>query len=441
MAITTSGFGAVQADGLNIEEVELALETHIDNGLAVGMVVGIIDDGQSYIIGLGRAAKGDNQEINEHSIFEIGSISKTFTGLLLADMVRKGEVKLSDPVMEYLPDIVEMPMRGGKQITLLDLATHRSGLPRLPDNMAPEDINNPYADYSVADLYDFLAGYKLPRDIGTEAEYSNLGVGLLGHVLALKASLNYGDLLQRNILTPLGMDDSGIELNSDQLLRFTTGYGMAGEATAHWDLPVFAGAGALRSTGADMMVYLRANIGLAASPLADAIKLSHDIKSEFDTPQMQIGLAWLNKINGEQKTIWHNGGTGGYRSFIGFDERSGRGVFVLSNSQDDVDAIGWALLEGRVADLRAQKIIVVENAAQYTGDYQLAADFILTVSHADGQLFVQATGQGKNAIYMKSKNEFYFKVVDAQISFERDENGVVTGLTLHQNGEHFAKKT
>lgn len=436
MAIAAAGFGVAQADGLNFDEIEQGLETHIDKGL----LVGIIDGERRQIISLGQAAKPNGHAIDPNSIFEIGSISKTFTGLLLADMVQSGVVKLDDAVVKYLPKGVKMPMRNGQQITLLDLATHRSGLPRLPDNILPKDMNNPYEDYTVRDMYNFLSRYKLPRDIGVEAEYSNLGMGLLGHVLALKAGMTYEELVKQIVLLPLGMNDSGIGLNKQQLTRFTTGHGAAGDAVAHWDLPTLAGAGALRSTGNDMMKYLVVNMGGSALVLADVIKLSHEIKREFGSPQMQIGLAWITKINAEQKITWHNGGTGGYRSFIGFDKKAGRGVFVLSNSQDDVDAIGWAILEGRLDDLRVQKTIKVENAAQYAGDYQLAADFILTVSHANGQLFVQATGQGKNAIYMRAENAFYFKVVDAQIRFKRDENGMVIGLTLHQNGEHFAEK-
>ena len=436
----TSGFGAAQADGLNFEDVKNALETHIDNGLAVGMVVGIVDGERQQIISLGRVAKPNGAAINANSIFEIGSISKTFTGLLLAEMVQKGLVKLDDAAVKYLPKNVEMPTRGGKQITLLDLVTHRSGLPRLPDNMAPKDMNNPYADYSFADLYDFLSSYKLKRDIGAEVEYSNLGMGLLGHILALQSGMNYQELVQQVILSPLGMDDSGIELNPEQLLRFTTGHNVAGEAVAHWDLPVFAGAGALRSTANDMMLYLAANMNLSDAPLTKAMQMSHEMRNEFGTPQMQIGLAWLTKIVGDEKITWHNGGTGGYRSFIGFDQQTRRGVFVLSNSQDDVDAIGWAILENRLDDLRVTEAVEVENAIQYVGDYQLAPNFILAVTQAGGQLFVQATGQAKNAIYMQSENEFYFKVVDAQISFVRNKNGVITGLVLHQNGDHIADK-
>lgn len=440
MALMASGLMVAYADDFNVDEIEAALKTRIENGYAVGLTVGLVKDQQSYIISLGQSAKANGFEIDADNIFEIGSISKTFTGILLADMVQKGEVKLIDSVADYLPDNVTMPTRNGQQISLLDLATHRSGLPRLPDNMAPKDINNPYVDYSVQDLYEFLSGYELSRDIGAETEYSNLGMGLLGHVLALKAGMSYEDLIKQNLLMPLAMRDTGIELSGEQLSRFTTGHDVAGEATAHWDLPTFAGAGALRLSANDMMKYMWVNMDVAASALADAVTLSHEINAEFAAPQMSIGLAWLIRDDGDKSYVWHNGGTGGYRSFIGFDKQAKQGVFVLSNSQDNVDRIGWAILENRLDDLIAEKIVKVKDADKYVGDYQLTPDFILSVSQEDGQLYIQATGQSKNAIYMKSENEFYFKVVDAQISFKFDANGAVTGLILHQNGDHPADK-
>ena len=149
--------------------------------------------------------------LDGNTVFEMGSISKVFTGALLADMVARGEVKLDDPIAKYLPQTVKVPSRNGRQITLLDLATQSSGLPRLPSNMRPADFSNPYADYSVQQLYEFLSGYSLTRDPGQRYEYSNLGVGLLGHVLALRAGKSYEEILKERILDPLGMNDTRVD--------------------------------------------------------------------------------------------------------------------------------------------------------------------------------------------------------------------------------------
>ena len=158
-----------------------------------GIVVGLLDKGRRVIaVGVGA----DN-------VFEIGSITKVFTASILADMASRGEVRLDDPVAKYLPSSAHIPSRNGRQITLLDLVTQSSGLPRMPSNFTPRDSMNPYADYSVQQLYAFLSGYQLTRDIGATYEYSNLGMGLLGHALALKAGTSYERLVTRRILTPL----------------------------------------------------------------------------------------------------------------------------------------------------------------------------------------------------------------------------------------------
>ena len=150
----------------------------------MGIVVGVIEPNGRRVVAYGHLANGDPRTVDGDTIFEIGSVSKVFTSLLLADMVNRNEVALDDPAAKYLPDDVTLPERSGKAITLLDLSTHSSGLPPLPTNLKPKDPRNPYAGYTVDDLYQFLSGYTLPRDPGSEFEYSNLGAGLLGHLLA-----------------------------------------------------------------------------------------------------------------------------------------------------------------------------------------------------------------------------------------------------------------
>ena len=170
---------------------------------SVGIVVGVIEPAGRRIVTYGRASTSEAVPLDGDTIFEIGSISKVFTSLLLADAVQRGEVALTDPISKYLPASVKVPERG-RAITLQDLATHTSGLPRLPD-MNPKDPENPYADYSVDQLYRFLSTYQLPRDVGASYEYSNLGAGLLGHILALRAGTDYESLVKSRITGPLGM--------------------------------------------------------------------------------------------------------------------------------------------------------------------------------------------------------------------------------------------
>jgi len=179
---------------------------------SVGIVVGVIGPEGRRVIAYGHLEKGDSRALDGNTVFEIGSVTKVFTSLLLADMVQRGEVKLDDPVAKYLPANVKMPDRNGKAITLIDLATHTSGLPPLPANFNPKDPTNPYADYSVDQLYQFLSSYQLTRDIGSQYQYSNLGGGLLGHVLARRAGTDYETLVRSRICDPLGMKDTRITL-------------------------------------------------------------------------------------------------------------------------------------------------------------------------------------------------------------------------------------
>jgi CubicO group peptidase (beta-lactamase class C family) len=172
--------------------------------LGIGMVVGIVDANGRRIIAYGSLAKSDSRRVDGDTVFDIGSVTKEFTSLLLTDMARRGEVRLTDPVSKYLPKGVRVPERNGRKITLADLSTHSSGLPRMPSNFNPKDNANPYVAYTVEQLYEFLSTYELTRDIGSQYEYSNLGAGLLGHVLALRAGKSYEELVLSRITGPWG---------------------------------------------------------------------------------------------------------------------------------------------------------------------------------------------------------------------------------------------
>src|SRR5215510_9584529 len=230
---------------INDDEVRKILEDRIEVAKrSVGIVVGLVDEKGTRIISYGKPDQNSTQPLDGDSVFEIGSVTKVFTATLLSDMVERGEVSLNDPISKFLPKSVKTPTMNGKEITLLDLSTQTSGLPRLPGNFAPKDPKNPYADYSVEQLYSFLSGYTLTRDIGAKYEYSNLGVGLLGHVLALRAGTDYETLVRQRILNPLKMDHSGIKLTPQMQARLAPGHDQSLKPVGNWDLPVLAGAGA-----------------------------------------------------------------------------------------------------------------------------------------------------------------------------------------------------
>ncbi|MCH8347084.1 MAG: serine hydrolase [Proteobacteria bacterium] len=426
------------ATPVDTAEVEAALETRIEHAHGIGYVIGIIDGDERRIITAGVARKSTGAAPTEDSLFEIGSITKTFTGILLADMVLKGEVALDDTVASYLPKGINLPMRNGKEITLRHLATHSSGLPRLPSNIAPADISNPYADYTVDQMYAFLADYTLERDIGELPEYSNLGMGLLGHVLALKAGVPYETLIKQRILEPLGMADTTITISADRRFLLTDGHDGEGKKTSHWDLPTFAGAGAILSSGKDMMIYMAANMGLVQSALSPAIEMSHEFQRNFGQGGMEIGLAWFTAKSSDGDILWHNGGTGGYRSYMAMNIEKNFGVLVLANSNDSSDLIGSSIIKGELASIVAKEKIEVtlskSDLQRLLGEYQLAPSFTITITVKDGALFADPTGQPQFGLYATSKNEFFLKAVDASISFIEDAKGSVVSLVLHQNG-------
>ena len=226
-------------------------------GKHAGIVVGILRGGDQWVAGYGSFDAGQ-QPPDEDAIFDIGSVTKVFTTLVLAEMVLRGEVALDDPAQKYLPSTLQMPKWRGQEITLFHLATHTSSLPRLPGNLwkTIKDQANPYANYQVSDMYEFLSGYKLKRPIGSRVEYSNLGMGLLGHILGLVAGKSYEELVSERILRPLGMNHTSIALSPEQQGRLAPGHTSDGKVTANWDIPALAGCGALRSTAGDVLRFL-----------------------------------------------------------------------------------------------------------------------------------------------------------------------------------------
>ncbi len=423
-------------------EIQQILKDAVENRRTVGIVVGIVEADGNKIFSYGKTAR-EGRNVDGDSVFEIGSTTKTFTATLLADMVKRGLRSLDDPVAKYLPNKVKVPSRGGKEITLLDLATHRSGLPRIPTNFKPADTQNPYADYTVEKMYEFLSSCVLPRDIGERYEYSNFGAGLLGHILALKAGKSYEALLAERIFRPLAMKSTAITFSPDMSSRLAAGHSAGLTPVKNWDLDALAGAGAIRSTVNDLLKYAAAYMGLKPSPLSAAMEMAQQDRNDTTTPNLRIGLAWHLLKRPDSVIVWHNGGTGGYHSFVGFDRKKGVGVVVLSNSTNTIDDIGYHLLDPQIplAKFEAKKErkeIAVDLSVldAYVGEYQLAPNFILATTKEGNLLFLQATGQSRVRLHPEAETEFFISEVDAQVSFVKDAAGKVSHLILHQGGQN-----
>ncbi len=437
-ALATAPLGAQSAP--SDSAVGAIIRERVDAGRFAGIAVGLVSrDGARRVIAYGPAA--GVQPFDGNTVFEIGSITKTFTTAILADMVAKGEVALDDPVTKHLPVGTVVPARDGKRITLGDLATQTSGLARMPSNFFPKDGANPYADYTLAQLYAFLAGHTPPRATGERYEYSNLGLALLGQALSYRAGKDYEALVTERVLAPLGMRDTRITLTDAMRVRLAPGHTEGGTPTKNWDLPTFAGAGALRSTVHDMLRYIHANADSTSRPLGATLAMTHGARFTI-SPVMSIGLGWHRRTTPAGRVIvWHNGGTGGYRTFTGYLEGSGSGVVVLSNTSRGVDEIGFHLLDPSiplppVPPRRSEVALSVALLDTYVGTYDLSPTFAIVITREGSQLIAQATGQPRFAIFAEAEGEFFLKEVEAQLSFTKDASGTVTGLVLHQNGAH-----
>jgi CubicO group peptidase (beta-lactamase class C family) len=419
-----------------------------DHQGTIGFVVGIIEPEGRRIIAHGKAGAEASRGLDGDTIFEIGSVTKVFTSLLLADMVQRGEVALNDSLQSYLPPEVTSPDRRGRAIALVDLATHTSGLPGLPSNLRPDaNPENPYANYSVAQLYEFLSNHELTRDPGSQYEYSNLGVGLLGHVLALRAGEEYDRLVVGRISEPLGLDSTRITLSQDMRSRLAQGHDSRMAPVPNWNVPTLAGAGALRSTVNDLLSFLAAHMGYVMSPLTPAMTSMLSVRRPTGVAG-EIALGWHIRPHDGGETIWHNGGTGGYRSFIGYDPEARVGVVALTNlsTPGGVDDLGHYVLDSNAALLppnspllqprkeRTRISVDPDLLDAYAGRYEFAPSVFMTITREGNQLIAQLTGQGPAEIFPESEQDFFYEVVDAQITFRTDDQGRVNALILHQLG-------
>ena len=323
------------------------LQERVEEGRSVGIVVGLREaDGETRVLAYGDPGPG-KLPLDRESVFEIGSITKVFTSAVLADMTLKGEVSLDDPVRQYLPAGVTVPTRNGLEITLGMLAEQNSGLPRMPVNFDPADSSNPFADYDAERLYEGLSQIELPRDPGESFEYSNLGVGLLGHALALREDMSYEEMVRSRILEPLGMTHTGVALTPWMIEHLALGHGGWRGVVSNWDLDALAGAGALRSTTEDMLTFLDAALNPDRGSVHQALAFAQQERA--DSGPMRIGLNWIVMHAGSDTIAWHNGGTGGYRTFLGLVPSRGIGVVVMTNSGGvGADDLGFHLIHSEI---------------------------------------------------------------------------------------------
>lgn len=406
----------------------------------VGIAVAVIENGQTRFVSHGTIGVASDVPVDEHTIFEAGSITKVFTNLLLAQLVEAGRIDLDAPIATYLPEGTILPREGGRAITAFDLATHSAGLSGLPEDLMARGLDNPYSGYGAEGLMAWLADYDLPRPIGESFEYSNAGTALLAQVIEQVSGEPYADLLQRNILDPLDMDETSLALTGTERPDMAQGHDAAREIVPYWDFDAFAPVGGLLSTSSDLAKFIAAASGAADSELKPAFDAMLARTRPADGGD-SIGLGWFLTDTGQGEIVWHNGITAGFRSFAGFERQSGNGVVVLSNmvTQAGIEDIGMHLLDPALPlreqpQIRTQVEIDPALLDDYVGEYVLGPGAVITITAENGRLFAQLTGQERFEIFPESETEFFYRIVDAQITFDVHA-GDVKSLMLHQNGQ------
>ena len=324
------------------------IRERVDNGTHQSLFVGIIDKNGIEQYYYGNTAK-DGTPIDENTVFEIGSISKVLTSLILADMVVNGEVSLDDSIDQFLPENVQTPSFDGHSIALLDLATHTSGLPVMPNYPPNPDLDKEY-EFNKAGLYEYLSDFEIHREIGSQYEYSNTGGSLLGHVLSLQSGKSYEMTLKERVLDKLGMDSTCVHQCDEIRDQFAKPHAL-GELVDEVGLDDdMAGAGGVKSSGKDMLTFLSYAMDFEDSEMRPAFELTQTANHQINE-MLFIGLGWHMIDDGERNIVSHNGATNGFASFVGFDSDSNEGVVVLTNSQVLVDEIGLDILDYDIEEL------------------------------------------------------------------------------------------
>lgn len=430
--------------------VRAILDERVSARLAKGLAVGILDpDGRRRFFVAGTS--GTARPLDSTSVFDIASVTKTFTGVLLADMTVRGEMSLDDPVARYLPDSVKVPSRNGRQITLLDLATHTSGLPRSVVSYRPPDLGDPYADLTPQTLYAFLASHELRRDPGTEAEYSNLAYMLLGSALARRGSVAFEELLIRRVLDPLGLRDTRVTLTPSMRDRLTAAYDAGGAIVARSRYsPTLLGHAGLLSTANDLLTYTAAHLAAAldstGGPLVAALHATHARR------RFSYGLGWYRRpLPAGDTAVARDGATRGHRSFIGFAPRRRTAVVVLSTSAFFPTDIGYHLLAPELplapptlpswVDLQPVTLPAAVLEA-YVGEYALSPEAHVVIRREGVGLVLGPGGRQPRPLFVgpppwmqlfaERKDEFFLKDIDARVHFRRGASGRVTELVVRE---------
>lgn len=439
--------GAPIASSQNLTEewVANAAGPLVEDRIVDGLSVGYIEGTHQGMVHLGSSSR-HGKPADNLTLYEIGSVSKVFTGLLLADAVVRGEIDLNAAADVPNRAGIRLPSHDGRPIEWIDLSTHRAGLPRLPGNLRVSDPTNPYRDYDSQKAAAFLSQYELPRRPGDSQEYSNLGASVLGYLVAQNAGKSYQQLLRERIAKPLRMTDCTVSLSPRQRTRLATPHNEFGSATPPWTFADLPGAGGIHATMRDMLRFAQAQLTPPDGRLGDAIELAWQQQRDADASGPAMGLGWV--IAGDGQTRWHNGQTGGSHAAIFINREIHCAVVVLCNTavSDQIDQLAMQLVvkaAGReLASEPSERpehesgglAIDAKLRSRLEGRYQLTPNFIFTVRDRDGRLMVGITNQATQEVFPDSPTRWSYRGVDATLEFKLRKTGPAKSLVLHQNG-------
>ena len=410
--------------GQDMNKLTLGIQNAVEKEEIRAAVLATYDNGETVIHGFGHVSSSTTDVPDGDTIFEIGSITKVFTAVLAQVLVDAETLNWDDPISKHLTEI-EFASPDVAAITLKELATHTSGLPRLANNMQPEDALDPYADYDQTALHEFLGGFQ-PQVLTKQPAYSNLGMGLLGHILGKAVDMSYPDALRHFVLEPLALSSTSATYEGLITANIATG-SSNGADMPRWTFDVIAGAGAILSNAEDLLRFIAH---------ACTVNPKNEVQSLQKTLMVDEGqhpLAWqvLTTSNNEQ-IFWHNGGTGGYATVMAVDPVNNKGWVLLTSSTEytSVTDIGLNMAS------RDESEEVKVNLAPYVGVFELIPEFYFTISESDGKLFAQATGQGKFPLTFSGKAlEFKYDAAQIQIRFDDLIDGQSPGFEIIQAGQ------
>jgi serine-type D-Ala-D-Ala carboxypeptidase/endopeptidase len=415
----------------------------------VGIVVGVIGPEGRRIISAGQRSVDDPHVPDGNTVFEIGSITKVFTALLLAEMAEENELAVNDPVTKYLPNVFKVPTRNGKAISLLDLATHMSGLPFMPNESAASS-DSEANKFSVADLRHFIGHCELHSDIGAKWEYSNIGYWLLSEALAGRGGVNYETLVHKRVIAPLNLTNTAFALTPKMKTNFAAGHNAVLQASpAISTLPIYSimpAAGGLYSTANDLLKLLAVAMDYDRSSLDRAMRLTWNTRRPMSRDGFEQALAWTVIRDENDLLLAHDGGTFGYASSIAWDPARRAGVVVLSNQVTNVADIARHLLrpkfqlEKPIVTKRTEVTLNPATFDTYVGNYEAVEEGIFEIGRENDSLTIRSPaewGLPKFRLHPESRQDFFVAELPMRVAFQFESDGSVKKMLVYPpRGQH-----